>query len=302
MNNVFSQSKHIYKVSFSTYYRYLIAFEEMEINCRISTSAYEIKSITVESEPDDIWCIEFYVNTKPNLNKINKYILEFARKNQLEILSNIIREKIEDQDWIKSYQENLKPIEIGRFFISSPLQKELCPKDKIGIFVEAARAFGTGDHYTTAGCIEAIELLSELSFSKILDIGTGTGILSFAAEKIWSKAKILACDIDQTAVNIAKENARLNHSSVVFFQNQPDNILPTKYNKMSFDLIISNILAGPLIQMASDIQKIASNNASIILSGFLEYQLGDILIQYQKHSFKPVQVINKNSWIILILQ
>ncbi|XVN41942.1 MAG: 50S ribosomal protein L11 methyltransferase [Rickettsia endosymbiont of Argas persicus] len=157
-----------------------------------ATSTYEIKSKTIESQFDDTWRFEAYYNIKPNLTSLKKEISKFAEVNDIKIVSDIILEEIENKDWVTLYQNQLSPLQTERFFICTKLHQGECPKDKDLILIEASRAFGTGNHETTFGCIKALEYLADIKAYKILDIGTGSGILSFVAEKLWSKAKIFA--------------------------------------------------------------------------------------------------------------
>lgn len=298
----FSQSKDTYKIFFNIKFSQIEVFEELTLKNLLGITIYEVTSQTVDSLPNDIWCFEIYLSEKPDLTILTKQIIEFANQNHLDILNDIKVEKIEDQDWVAFYQSQLAPIEIGRFFISARVQKDLCPSDKIGIFIEASRAFGTGQHETSSGCIEALEQLSHLKFDKILDIGTGTGILAFAAENLWQKAEIFACDIEEVSIEIANDNGEFNNSNIKFYVNSSENVLPADQLNMEFDLIFSNILAAPLIELSETIYKITKLNGYVILSGFLDYQLQIVVEAYEKVGFTITKVNYKNAWVILILQ
>ena len=159
-----------------------------------------------------------FLLSKSQIYLISEELQNYAAKNKLNIISNISVEAIEDKDWIKEYQEQLEPLEIGRFFITSSLRKQACPKNKTPIYIEASRAFGTGDHATTSLCIKAMEELNS-EFRNIFDIGTGSGILSFAAARLWPSAQILACDIEEVSIKVAKDNQSFNNSNIEFYQN-----------------------------------------------------------------------------------
>lgn len=257
----FSQSKVTYKISFYIKYSNIDLFEELPIDNILSISTYEIESKTIDAEPDDIWCYEIYLSEKPKFSLIKKQILDFATSHNIDILKDIVMEKVKDRDWVGFYQSQLKPLEIGRFFISSNLHQNLCPKDRIGIFIEASRAFGTGSHETTSGCVEALEFLSNNQFDKIIDIGTGSGILAFVAEKLWPEAEVIGCDVDAVAIEIAKDNTNFNNSKVDFYQNNIEEILSKNNQNAKFDLIISNILINPLIELANQMKQMSNNGA-----------------------------------------
>lgn len=298
-----SQLKDIFRISFNVKYCNIILFEEFFAEKASSISIYELKSNTIDSQADDVWCFEAYLNKKLSLNSLKAQIQRLIKFHDIEDVSNITIEQIEDKDWVAFYQSQIKPIETNKFFICTKLHIANCPINKIPLLIEASRAFGTGEHETTKGCIEALEYLSSIKvISNILDIGTGTGILSFAAERLWPQAQIFACDIDEVAVNIAQENAKFNTSSVKFYQNVESKILFPSHNSIKFNLIIGNILALPLISFAAQIKKIADEECYLILSGFLEYQSVEVINTYQQLGFKLKQTLHKNSWVILILQ
>lgn len=188
-------------------------------------------------------------------------------------------------------------MEIGAFFITNPANAHLCPINKHKIIIEASRAFGTGEHQTTQGCVEAIESLQTEKYNHIIDIGTGTGILAIVASKIWPQASVIGSDIEDVAVEISKLHAKTNNINASFIICDGAPKLDQKTN-----LIISNILARPLISMAPDFRSIISDEGKVILSGFLHYQLPSVLEAYINNQFTPLSIINKNNWITLILK
>ena len=163
-----------------------------------------------------MWIIEVYLAEKPIEQSYSEDIYKFVTSNNFEIVGDINFSTIEDKDWILEYQKQLLPIEIGKFFISSFDLSSSCPKYFIPIILEASRAFGTGDHATTSGCLQLIQELKSCNFSTIYDIGTGSGILSFASAKLWPKAKILACDIEAISIEVAKFNQTFNNTQIIF--------------------------------------------------------------------------------------
>ena len=301
MNNPFSQPKIIHKIHFITNYKSIELFENFFPEDILGITSYEVKSETIESQDNDLWSLEVYVDNKPNLHILKEDIASYANKHGALLISDVTIESIVDKDWVTEYQKQLKPIIIGRFFITSTLQKIISQNDKQSIFIEASRAFGTGDHATTSLCIESMELLENNNFVNIFDIGTGSGILSFAGEKIWPQANILACDIEEISVEMAKNNLYVNNSKVYFYQNSKDDLkIPNQWNQ-KFDLIVSNILKQPLISMAPKFKSLAHDGTKVILSGFLDYQQEEVVSAYNSAGFVVETVLYKNKWVSLTL-
>ena len=301
MNNPFSQPKIIYKIHFITNYKSIELFENFFPENTLGIASYEVESETIDAQDNDLWSLEVYVENKPDLSALQMELADYAAKHGALLASEVTQESIIDKDWVTEYQKQLKPIIIGRFFVTATIQQAMCPADKTPIFIEASRAFGTGDHATTSLCIEAMELLENNSFVNIFDVGTGSGILSFVGEKIWPQANILACDIEEVSVEVAKDNLIVNDSKVKFYQNTESDLkIPEQWDQ-KFDLIISNILAQPLISMASAFKSLAHSDTKVILSGFLDYQQEEIESAYNSAGFVVEKILHKNKWISLTL-
>ncbi len=299
MNNLFSQPKVIYKISFIVKYKYLNKFEDFFPEEILGVSSSEIESSTIDSKPHDLWLLEVLYENKPDMIDLGNKLNEYALLSNLQLDSGLQLESVEDKDWVAEYQKQLKPIVIEQFFITPKSLKVSIPKSKIPIYIEASRAFGTGEHATTSLCIEAINSLKELSIDSVFDLGTGSGILSFVSEKLWPKARIYGCDIEETAVEIAKSNRICNNSKINFYQNSESELLNSSTN-IKFDLIVSNILATPLISLAPQIISLIKPNSHIILSGFLDYQLKSVLDTYEKHGLKIDKVLTKDKWVAVL--
>jgi ribosomal protein L11 methyltransferase len=300
MDNPFSQSKLIHKVYFTTLYKHLESFEKFFPEDILGISTFEIESKTIEAADSDIWHFEAYFAKKPQKIFFTKNLQNFSNENNLEIIGNINFSIIEDKDWVAEYQKQLVPICIGRFFISTLNQIAQCPPGSLPIVLEASRAFGTGDHPTTSGCLEAMEDLSDFDFKTIYDIGTGSGILSFAAAKIWPKAQIWACDIEETSIEVAKINQQFNNSEIIFYQNSSNNLKSPNLQNRKFDLIVSNILAQPLINLAPSICSLLNNTSKLILSGFLDYQMNEVIDSYKANGLEVEKIINKLNWVTIL--
>lgn len=302
MDNIFSQPKLIYKIRFNTIYKFLSQFEAFfERDDVIGVTTFEIDSLSEKPLENEVWCFEVYLNQDPKETFLIESLTKFIQENELKLIGDINIGIVEDKDWVLEYQKQLVPIIIGQFFISSYDRKNQCPEGHLPIIIEASRAFGTGHHATTFGCLRAIEELASAPFKTICDIGTGSGILSFAAAKIWPNAKIIACDVEEVAIEVAKINQSFNNSpNIDFFQNSLYDLMIKEIEK--FDLIVSNILSQPLINLSTSIKSLLKNNGVLIISGFLDYQMNDVLSAYEKISFKVEKIIEEKSWITLVMK
>ena len=240
--------------------------------------------VLVADEPDE---------TKPDEWLIHAYFEHEPTGDEMAILANLgcgppEIEKLGEQDWVTLSQAGLQPIRAGRFTVHTPTY----PPDPEGINfeIDAGLAFGTGQHATTSGCLAALDRLERegARFSNIADIGTGTGLLAFAALKLWPEAKCIATDIDPIAVDIARDNAAINgmpvgHGAGELLLAVAEGMdSPMLAARAPFDLIIANILAGPLIELASDFTKALAPRGTIILAGLLDTQADTVAMAYKR--------------------
>src|SRR3984885_5984765 len=178
-----------------------------------------------------------------------------------------------DQDWIRLSHEGLSPVRAGRFFVYGAHDAGIVPHGVIPIRIEAGLAFGTGHHETTALCLSVLsELARKRAFRNVLDLGTGTGLLAIGAAKLW-KRPVLASDIDPVAVEVTRDNARANGVAPLIRAVTADGLAnPLLAGGAPYDLLIANILAGPLTQLAPGIVKALAPGAMLVLSGLLRNQ------------------------------
>lgn len=209
----------------------------------------------------------------------------------------------EDTDWVTRSLEGLAPVNAGGFYVYGSHETKAPPHGAIPIRIDAAQAFGTGHHETTTGCLEAIaRVLRRGSPSRPIDLGTGTGILAIAIAKR-RKVPVLATDIDPLAVRIARENARLNgvgHRIVEVEAAGIDHM--TIKNNAPYDLIVANILAGPLVSLSAGIGRIAGRGAAIVLSGLLDTQAPRVISAYNRQGMVLKGRIVRAHWTTLILE
>lgn len=239
--------------------------------------------VLVADEPDptrpDDWLIHAYFEHPPTDDELAR-IAELGR-DQPRI------EELGEADWVTMSQAGLQPIRAGRFTVHTPTH----PPDpnSINFEIDAGLAFGTGQHATTAGCLAVLDRLESdgKRFMNVADIGSGTGLLAFAALALWPAARCIATDIDPIAVDVARDNAainrvRLGHAAGQLLLAQADGTdSPMLAARAPFDLIVANILAGPLIELAPDFAAALAPGGVIVLAGLLNTQLDGVAEAYQ---------------------
>lgn len=207
-----------------------------------------------------------------------------------------------DQDWIRLSQEGLPPVRAGRFFVYGAHDAGTVPCGVIPIRIEAGLAFGTGHHETTALCLSVLSDLAraQAAYQNILDLGTGTGLLAIGAAKLWKK-KVLASDIDPVAVEVTRENARANGTGPLVLAVTADGLdNPLLARGAPYDLIVANILAGPLTRLAPAIQKSLAPGGTLVLSGLLREQ--ELLVTSFYKQLRLVSRRRMGPWSALVLE
>lgn len=239
--------------------------------------------VLVADEPDE---------KMPNQWVIHAYFDHHPAGEEIALLSSLGSgppqiEKLAEQDWVTMSQAGLQPIRAGRFTVHTPTYPP--EPDRINFEIDAGLAFGTGQHATTCGCLAALDKLERAGalFRNIADIGTGTGLLAFAALALWPKAKCIATDIDPVAVDVARDNAAINgvklgHGAGELLLATADGMnSPLLSARAPFDLIIANILAGPLIELAPNFAKALALDGSVLLAGLLDAQADGVISAYE---------------------
>jgi ribosomal protein L11 methyltransferase len=261
--------------------------------------------VLVADEPDpskpDEWLIHAYFEQSPTDEEI-AVIAELGNGDpQIEALG--------EADWVTMSQAGLQPICAGRFFVHTPTHRGSIPAGATPFEIDAGLAFGTGQHATTAGCLEALDLLAGngCKFTNIADVGTGTGLLAFAALSLWPDAKCIATDIDPVAVEVSRDNAAINdvalgHGAGELLLAVADGMdSPLLAARAPFDLIIANILAGPLIELAPDFARALEPGGRVMLAGLLDTQADAVASAYEALGFSPVRR-GPGEWPVLVLR
>ncbi|KQN26844.1 ribonucleotide-diphosphate reductase subunit beta [Sphingomonas sp. Leaf33] len=210
-------------------------------------------------------------------------------------------EPLTAQDWVAMSQEGLEPIVEGRFVVHTAAHDVPPPTGGRAFRIDAGRAFGTGHHATTSGCLAMLDRLEGHAFARIIDIGTGTGLLAFAAAHLWPQAHIVATDIDPSAIDVTAENAVLNDVAGLDLIVADGALSDAITAGAPYDLLIANILAGPLVSMAPEVAAIAAPNATIVLAGLLETQRAAVVEAFAACGCTLGEIDRRGDWTILRL-
>jgi ribosomal protein L11 methyltransferase len=258
--------------------------------------------VLVADEPDpakpDDWLLHAYFEHQPSASALAALSALGTTEPRTEALP--------DSDWVTMSQSGLEPIRAGRFFVHTPTHAPA--EGAINLEIDAGLAFGTGQHATTKGCLEALDLLAskDRQFTNVADIGTGTGLLAFAALALWPEAKCIATDIDPISIDVTRDNAAINH---VKLGDQPGQLLlavadgmdsPMLAARAPFDLLIANILAGPLIELARDFTRALAPGGTIMLAGLLDTQSDAVIAAYEAQGLTLVDS-GSGEWPVVTL-
>jgi ribosomal protein L11 methyltransferase len=257
-----------------------------------------------ETRPEE-WRLEAYTEQRPD-----DAIVAAVRALVAGDAEPVI-ERVPAQDWVTLSQAGLEPIRAGRFFVHTPaFGAEQAPEGAIRFEIDAGRAFGTGHHATTTGCLETLDALRARGrrYRAIADVGTGTGLLAFGAMALWPRARAIATDIDPVSIEVTLENAALNRITpgggrgqlVVAEAEGVDHPLYRAF--APFDLVIANILAQPLIDLARDIAAITAPGGTVILAGLLSTQADAVIAAYRRQGLRLAGRRTLGDWPTLELR
>lgn len=245
----------------------------------------------VETDNPDRWQIDAYFEGRPDKATVTR--LQAMLPSSTGVKPVI--EQLPDEDWVTLSQQGLEPVIAGRFHVRNHADDPV-PAGYVPLLVPAGRAFGTGQHETTSGCLEMLDRCRGLGerFGNIADVGTGTGLLAFAALHLWPRALVTASDIDPAAVEVTAENAALNHVALgggrgrlsLYVAAGVDN--PGVQGRSPYDLVIANILAGPLIELAPSLSAVLEEGGTLILAGLLGDQADRVIAAYRAQGLRLV--------------
>jgi len=285
----------------------------------VATAAFE--------EPDGRWIVSLHFRDQPDEAAL-RALVEMA--SDAETAQALTFDSIAATDWVKASLEGLKPVEAGRFLVHGAHDRAKVPPHRIGIEIEAALAFGTGHHGTTRGCLIAFDDLLKRRRTvrqqtptlplqggglrrgsvkqhrglrpNVLDVGTGTGVLAFAAAKALRRP-VLGSDIDARSVLVARENARLNHVGAYVELIHTAGLGSGRFrSRAPFDLIFANILLAPLKRLSQPIGQLAARNGRIILSGLLPAHANAAISAYRTAGLVLERRRVVDGWVTLTLR
>lgn len=249
-------------------------------------------------ESGDGWIVEAYYAEHPDSERLTKELgalLSFAVP-QIEVV------EVPDENWVAISQAALPPVSAGRFTIHGSHDRGLVPRGPNTLLIDAGEAFGTAHHATTQGCLMALDRVTRRrQFESVLDLGCGSGVLAIAAARALPGARIEASDNDPVAISVARTNARLNGVAGRIRMWVADGLPRSRVREGSYDLILANILADPLVALAQDVAWAVKPGGVVILSGLLVRQAEYVIAAYRSHGFSLVDHRRLAGWSTLTL-
>jgi ribosomal protein L11 methyltransferase len=249
--------------------------------------------------PTGRWDITVHFADAPDQDTIREFVRLAAGEDAAQAVQF---DTVEPKDWVKATLDALVPVHAGRFVVHGAHDRAKVAANRLGIEIEAALAFGTGHHGTTRGCLLLLgEVLKVHQPRRVLDLGTGTGVLAIAAAKALH-GKVLASDIDALSVKVAAGNARQNGVGplVKVAWGSGFSAAPLRQRR-PFDLVLANILANPLRQMATPMSAHLAGGARVILSGLLSAQAPSVIAAYRARGLILERHIRIEGWSSLLL-
>jgi ribosomal protein L11 methyltransferase len=261
--------------------------------------------MTSEADADD-WRLDAYFEARPGAADIALLLalVPSAQGGRPEA------EKLGAEDWVTLSQAGLEPIRAGRFFVHTPAHRDEVPPGAHAFEIDAGRAFGTGQHETTTGCLIALDRLKAAGahVGNAADIGTGTGLLAFAALALWPNARAIASDIDPVAIEVAAANAAVNNVRLGRVRGRLELAVAAGMGhrrlkaRAPYDLIIANILAGPLVALAPALAGALAPGGRLILAGLLGRQAAEVAAAYRRREMMTESRIDRGDWPTLVLR
>jgi len=256
--------------------------------------AYEppLDAVTLFEDGPSAWLVEAYAESRQAADDAAA---------TLDVAVEI--EELPDLNWVAISQAALPPVMAGRFVVHGSHDRDRIPHGPRAILVDAGEAFGTAHHATTLGCLLAIDKLTRRGrFHRALDLGCGSGVLAIAASRALPSARVFASDSDPIAVTVARGNAEANGARRITFACALGLAHSVLRRAAPFDLVIANILAGPLRALAGDIAAVVTRGGHVVLSGILNPEAAAVIAAYRAHGFALAARRQIGDWTILTLR
>src|SRR6266699_1331588 len=249
--------------------------------------------------PQDDWTVEISFGVVPDRDAVRELVARAAGEAAARTLTF---ETLADRDWVRSSLSGLRPVEAGRFLVHGSHDRHRVAQNRLAGEIEAALAFGTGHHGTTRGCLLALDrLLKARRPRRILDVGTGSGVLAIASAKA-CRRPALASDIDPHAVAAARQNACANRVGAFVIVLRADGVRGRRFRaRGSYDLMFANILLQPLKRLAAPLARLVAPHGRIVLSGLLRSQASAALAAYRMRGLALERRILIEGWATLVL-
>lgn len=262
----------------------------------------------VAAESDRGWELKLYTEAAPDAALLAAFAA-LAPSGGAPVV-----EALPDDDWVTLSQAGLEPVDIGRFHVHTGERRGRARPGQWPIRIDAGLAFGTGQHATTAGCISVAARLAKRGGASggrarnVLDVGTGSGLLAFAARRLNPRARLTAADLDGVAVKVAVANARLNAvpsgrgRGQITLLTAPGIEHPVIGARAPYDLVFANILAGPLVALAPSVSAVVARGGHLILAGLLQPQARRVIAAYSAEGLRLVWRDHRAEWPVLLLK
>ena len=272
---------------------------EMFDPANAAASAFEVEENTADWT-SGAWIVEAYFGSPPDEDYVRSLVETVAGAAATAAVEFL---RVAEKNWIAASLEGLTPVRAGRFLIHGSHDRGKAGPNDIALEIEAALAFGTGHHGTTRGCLLMLDwILKRRRPHRVLDVGTGTGVLALAAARALHRP-IVAGDIDPISVEATRGNAALNGARPWVEAFTARGVMhPVLRNSGPYDLIFANILARPLRQMSPEIVRVATRDADIVLSGLLGRDVPGVLSAFAAQGFHLARRKDLEGWATLLMR
>jgi ribosomal protein L11 methyltransferase len=268
---------------------------EMLDPTQTAVSAFEVEDGSLRPP----WRVEIYFASEPDREEIDALLTPILGAG----IPDHAYSQVNQKDWVNASLSGLKPVRAGRILVHGSHDRHHLRANDLGLEIEAALAFGTGHHGTTAGCLLALsDELKRRRPRHALDVGTGTGILAFAYAK-QVRRMVVAGDIDDEAIRVAHANARLNGIAPLMRLYVAPGIREKQARRIGhFDLVMANILARPLMRLARDLSSVLAPGGTLILSGLLASDVNQVAFAYRQMGLSLARKSLREGWATLVLK